>query len=103
MKYMLAIFQECAIICPSVGIGPADKLSQTKKETAMNDTTATTAAQKRRGRPVDPNSGLARARALFATLPADSTRQDAIAKFQTLGLSKDTAAAYYSVINRKSA
>lgn len=71
----------------------------------MTDTTATatTATQKRRGRPVDPNSGLARARAMFATLPADSTRQDVIAKFQTLGLSKDTAAAYYSVINRKSA
>lgn len=72
----------------------------------MTDTTATTTAtttQKRRGRPVDPNSGLARARALFASLPAGSTRQDAIAKFQTLGLSKDTAAAYYSVINRKSA
>lgn len=71
----------------------------------MTDTTASTTqtTQKRRGRPVDPNSGLARARALFATLPADSTRQEVIAKFQTLGLSKDTAAAYYSVIKRKSA
>ena len=65
--------------------------------------TNTSTTQKRRGRPVDPNSGLARARALFATLPADSTRKEVIAKFQTLGLSKDTAAAYYSVIKRKSA
>ncbi len=32
MKYMLAIFQERAIICPSVGIGPADKLSQNKRK-----------------------------------------------------------------------
>ena len=68
----------------------------------MTDTNAST-TQKRRGRPVDPNSGLARARAMFATLPADLTRQEVIAKFQTLGLSKDTAAAYYSVIKRKSA
>lgn len=60
-------------------------------------------SQKRRGRPVDPQSGLTKARALFATLPAGTTRQEAIAQFQTLGLSKDTSAAYYSVINRKSA
>lgn len=73
----------------------------------MNDTTATATestatVQKRRGRPVDPESGLTRARSVFASLPAGSSRQDAIAAFQTLGLSKDTAAAYYSVINRKS-
>lgn len=71
----------------------------------MTDTTATatqTATQKRRGRPVDPNSGLAKARALSATLPPNTTRQEAIAQFQSLGLSKDTSAAYYSVINRKS-
>ena len=69
--------------------------------TAAAVAAAVTATQKRRGRPVDPNSGLARARAAFAALPDGSTRQDAIAKFQTLGLSKDTAAAYYTVINRK--
>ena len=66
------------------------------------DTTAAPAPQKRRGRPVDPNSGLARARAHAATLPAGTSRQDTIAAFVGLGLSKDTAAAYYSVINRKS-
>ena len=104
MNYMLAIWLVCAIICPSVGIGPADNSHKTKKEIVMTATTATTATttQKRRGRPVDPNSGLAKARALFATLPATSTRQEVIAQFQTLGLSKDTSAAYYSVINRKS-
>lgn len=71
----------------------------------MTDTNTSTTqpTQKRRGRPVDPNSGLARARAMFASLPAGLTRQEVIAKFQTLGLSKDTAAAYYSVIKRKSA
>lgn len=74
----------------------------------MTDNTATTTApsnpapQKRRGRPVDPNSGLARARAAAAALPAGTSRQDTIAAFVGLGLSKDTAAAYYSVINRKS-
>lgn len=60
--------------------------------------------QKQRGRPVDPNSGLARARALWATLPNDEsrTRASVIAAFVSqLSLSKDTAAAYYSVINRK--
>lgn len=75
----------------------------------VNDSVVNVApvAQKRRGRPVDPNSGLARARALAATLPEGLTRQETIAKFQTIevngvALSKDTAAAYYSVINRKS-
>lgn len=71
--------------------------------TDTNTSTTQPTTQKRRGRPVDPNSGLARARAMFTTLPADLTRQEVIAKFQTLGLSKDTAAAYYSVIKRKSA
>lgn len=64
------------------------------------------APQKRRGRPVDPNSGLAKARVLLATLPADSARKDVVAAFQTIksadgtAMSKDTAAAYYSVLNR---
>lgn len=69
----------------------------------MSDNTS----QKRRGRPVNPNSALSKARALFATLPAGTSRQDVIAKFQTLSneagqpVSKGTAAAYYSVITRK--
>lgn len=63
--------------------------------------TAVETSSRRRGRPVDPNSGLARARALWATLPEGTSRQAAIAQFQTLGLSKDTASAYYSVITRK--
>jgi hypothetical protein len=66
----------------------------------MNDTVS----QKRRGRPVDPSSGLARARALTATLPSTMSRGEVIGQFvSTLGLSKDTSAAYYSVINRKTA
>lgn len=77
-----------------------------------NDTTnaatpSTNAApQKRRGRPVDPNSGLAKARAMLFTLPTDSARKDVVAAFQTIksadgtAMSKDTAAAYYSVLNR---
>lgn len=69
----------------------------------MSDSTS----QKRRGRPVDPNSALTKARALYASLPAGSSRQDVIAKFQTItndkgvAVSKGTAAAYYSVITRK--
>ena len=74
----------------------------TNTTNAVDTATTTPAPQKRRGRPVDPNSGLARARAHAATLPAGTSRQDTIAAFVSLGLSKDTAAAYYSVINRKS-
>lgn len=77
----------------------------------MTDNTGST-PQKRRGRPVDANSGLAKARSLFATLPVEGrTRQSVIEAFQTIDMpdgdngtkkiSKDTAAAYYSVINRK--
>lgn len=63
-------------------------------------------AQKSRGRPVDPRSSLTKAREVFASIPqADRTRKNAIAQFQTIDtytgkLSKDTAAAYYSVIMR---
>lgn len=70
-------------------------------------TLATPAPQKSRGRPVDPKSSLTKARAVFASIPeANRTRQNAIAQFQTIAtdngfLSKDTAAAYYSVITRK--
>lgn len=73
------------------------------QESVNVEATETVTAQKRPGRPVDPNSGLARARALFASIPADGrTRKSVIAQFQSqLGLSKDTSAAYYSVINRK--
>lgn len=74
----------------------------TDNTTVNTDTTPAPAPQKRRGRPVDPNSGLARARQLAATLPAGTSRQDTISAFMGLGLSKDTASAYYSVINRKS-
>ena len=56
--------------------------------------------QKRRGRPLDPTGYLGRARALFGTLPAGTSRQDTITAFQGLGMTKDTAAAYYSVIKR---
>ncbi len=68
--------------------------------------TAAPATQKRRGRPVDPNSALSQARAVFASLPAGSTRKDAIAAFQasvksgTELVSKETAAAYYALIQR---
>ena len=65
------------------------------------------ATQKRRGRPVDPNGLLAQARAVFATLPADTSRKDTIAAFQAsvknysdVAVSKDTAAAYYALIKR---
>lgn len=63
-----------------------------------------TSTGKQRGRPVDPNSGLNRARVLYATLPDGSnSRKEAIAAFQSqLGLSAGTAAAYFSVITRKS-
>jgi hypothetical protein len=69
------------------------------------DTTNTVAAapavQKRRGRPVKADSGLSKARAAYASLPAGTTRQAAIAEFVKLGLTKETSAAYYSVITRK--
>lgn len=64
--------------------------------------------QKRRGRPVDPNSGLSKARAVYAGLPAGANgRKEAIAAFQTIvvdgkALSEATSAAYYSVITRAS-
>lgn len=78
----------------------------TVNDATVTDTSTVTvtvpAPGRRRGRPVDPNSGLARARALFASIPAGTSRGDVISQFQTLGLSKDTASAYYSVINRKS-
>jgi len=70
----------------------------------MTDNTVT---QKQRGRPVDPNSGLTKARQLFDSLPVEGrTRKAAIAAFQTISvggknLSEATSAAYFSVINRK--
>lgn len=67
----------------------------------MTNPTATTPSQKRRGRPVDPNGQLSKARAAFSSLPAGTSRQNAIAEFVKLGIKKDTAAAYYSVITRK--
>lgn len=64
--------------------------------------------QKRRGRPVDPNSGLSKARAVYASLPTGANgRKEAIAAFQGIvvdgkNLSEATSAAYYSVITRAS-
>ena len=61
------------------------------------------ASRKRPGRPVDPNSGLSLARAVF---DASLSRKDNIAAFQNVTLAdgsnikKGTAAAYYSVIKR---
>lgn len=65
----------------------------------MTDSTG----KKQRGRPADPNSGLAKARALFAGMPeGERNRKATIAKFVSdLGLSEGTSAAYFSVINRK--
>lgn len=63
----------------------------------------TSTGTKQRGRPVDPDSGLAKARVLFASMPAGAnSRKETIAAFTSqLNLSAGTAAAYYSVINRK--
>ncbi len=67
----------------------------------------TNSTSKQRGRPVDPNSGLSQARAVYASLPVDGrARKDAIAAFQKItvsgkALTEATSAAYYSVINRK--
>ena len=65
--------------------------------------------QKSRGRPVDSDSGLYKARQVFASLPEDGRgRKDAISAFTKIEtkpgklMSKGTAAAYYTVINRAS-
>lgn len=65
-----------------------------------SETVQNAVSMSRRGRPVDPNSGLSRARQVFASLPTGTTRKQAIAAFQGIGLAKDTSAAYYSVIKR---
>lgn len=65
--------------------------------------------QKQRGRPTDPNSGLSKARAVYASLPAGGNdRKAAIAAFQNItvsggNLSAGTSAAYFSVITRPKA
>jgi hypothetical protein len=94
----------------SVDQGAVDAVSDGSDAVAVAvDAPVEVVAQKRRGRPVDVNGGLFKARAVFAGLPAGSTRQQAIAAFQLItdangkAMSKGTAAAYYSVINRKSA
>lgn len=66
----------------------------------MLNNTVSVQPAKRRGRPIDLNSALTRARTAFSTLPESVSRKEAIAKFQELGISKDTSAAYYSVIKR---
>ena len=71
---------------------------RTSSSTARNADTLSGEYRPRQGL----HSGLARARQLAATLPAGTSRQDTISAFMGLGLSKDTASAYYSVINRKS-
>lgn len=75
-------------------------MSDPNTNAAPADTTVA-APQKRRGRPVDPNSSLAKARALFNGLAADERgRASVVEKLQGIGLTKDTAAAYFSLLNR---
>ena len=63
---------------------------------------AKTSSKRPVGRPVDPTSALSRARVIAQGMPANSTRKETIAKFQSEGgLTKGVASAYYTVINRK--
>lgn len=69
---------------------------------AASETVSVAKVTKRVGRPVDPNSGLHKARVLLNSL-GNVSRQDAIkAMMEQINLSKPTASAYYHIIKRSS-
>lgn len=66
-----------------------------------------TTSQKRSGRPVDKHSAMTKARAIYASLPANAnSRKESVQAFMSITdvdgntLSKNTAGAYYAVIAR---